>query len=179
MADDLQSRLQTQMRKAYWDLLEKEASCRPLGEKTVGWIVQLYTELRGRLAGLTPRRADLHQELAAAMDTGALEAQLRDPAGVPPADLRRVVEYVYTKLLNLCAPAQDQALRCDRAVLLGLLDTGYDVTLGTFMVELLQRVHRAVDEIEAMIEQFRRGRVPGAGAGAGSTVPTSMRAGRG
>ena len=156
----MKEKLETQMRKAYWDLLSQEASCRPLTEKTVEWIVQLYGEVRDRIARLTPRRGDLRQQLCAAMDGEKLAGQLRTAEGVPPGDLQRVVNFVYDRLLSLCAPAQDQALRCDRAVLLGLLDTGYEVTLGAFMVEMLQRVHRAIDEIESMIEQFRQNRVP-------------------
>ena len=171
----LQGQVRTQMQKAYWDLLEQEASARPLSDKTVDWIARLYGELRDRLARLTPRRQDLRQQLAAAMDHEALAQQLRSDEGIPSSDLERAVGFIYERLLALCAPAQDQALRCDRAVLLGLLDTGYDVSFGTFMVELLKRVHRAVDDIEAMIEQFRSGRVPG---GDGAAAPPAMRTGR-
>ncbi len=150
----IQQQVRDNMKKAFWDKLEQDAAQKPLTPETVQWLGQLYGELRQRLAALTPRRADLHQELASALDVEQL-VQVLGAGTVQTPMLEGMTRYIFGKLLTLCAPAQDRGLRCDQEVVLGVLDTQFDVNLGAFSALLLKRAHAALDQIEALIRQHR------------------------
>ncbi len=116
----IQQQVRDNMKKAFWDKLEQDAAQKPLTPETVQWLGQLYGELRQRLAALTPRRADLHQELASALDVEQL-VQVLGAGTVQTPMLEGMTRYIFGKLP--CPTARDRGLRCDQEVVLGVRDT--------------------------------------------------------
>ena len=61
--DRLKKQIRDNYFKAFDDLLEKS-----LIDQDFEWIIQLYDELRVRIARQIPKRVDLHQQIAEEMD---------------------------------------------------------------------------------------------------------------
>ena len=149
----VEQQIRTNMQRAFWDKVERDAGARPLTEPTIQWLSELYKDLRTRLGALTPQRQDLQHELAQALDTDALQETLRHER-VPRENLERMVRYVYGKLLALCAASQDRTVRAKQAGLLGMLELS-DPDLGVFTATFLRETHAILDAIEALLAKFR------------------------
>jgi hypothetical protein len=79
------------MRKAFYDLIEKALSEE---QPDAEWISRLYAEMRDKLCALTPRRADMHQDIHEALDVNHFEHMVRHKA-FDPADLSKLVAFAF------------------------------------------------------------------------------------
>lgn len=93
------------MQRAFFDALRAKLSG---PDPDYEWVVRLYSEIRDRIAKLTPNRVDLHQELKEAMDVELFDQMLRNNA-FNGADLYRLVHFVFDRLSSLEAPARAES----------------------------------------------------------------------
>ena len=154
------------MRKAFFDLIEKALSEE---QPDPEWITRLYAEMRDKLCALTPRRTDMHKEIHYALDVDLFEQMVRHKA-FDPADLAKLVAFVFGRLQGLCSPSRDAEVRHSREELEALVAQP-DLTFASFAVTFLKSFHATIEDIEGDVAEFRKkmSESPGAGAAAGSS----------
>jgi len=149
--EGLKKQVEDGMRKAFFDLIEKSLSEE---QHDAEWIVRLYAEMRDKLCALTPRRADLHQQIHEALDVELFETMVRHKA-FDPADLEKIVSFVFGHLQGLCSPSRDAEVQQRRLELEAVMAQP-DVTFAKFAVMFLKNFHITIDDIENDVAAFRK-----------------------
>jgi hypothetical protein len=149
--EGLKKQVEDGMRKAFFDLIEKSLSEE---QPDAEWIARLYAEMRDKLCALTPRRADLHQQIHEALDVELFETMVRHKA-FDPADLSKLVSFVFGHLQGLCSPSRDAEVQ-QRRVELEAVMAQPDVTFARFAVMFLKNFHMTIDDIENDMAAFRK-----------------------
>ena len=164
--EGMKRKVELSMRKAFFDLIEKALSEE---QPDPEWITRLYAEMRDKLCALTPRRTDMHKEIHDALDVDLFEQMVRHKA-FDPADLARLVAFVFGRLQGLCSPSRDAEVRHRREELEALVAQS-DLTFASFAVTFLKSFHATIEDIEGDVAEFRKkmSEPPGAGAAAGSS----------
>jgi hypothetical protein len=98
----IENHIREVMKRAFWDGFKQDLQ----GGKYERVIVMLE-EIRERLLGFVPRRADWRKELFDKMDTGLLRQMLTGGA-FDSASLTRTVVYIVSKIQQLEAPSRDE-----------------------------------------------------------------------
>ena len=136
-------RLKKQIRdnyfKAFDSLLEQS-----LVDQNFDWVVQLYDELRIRIAKQIPNRVDLHQQIAEEMDITIFEQMLKNNC-YKGEDLYNLIEYVFGWFQKLQAPARDAGTASEKRRVLSMLQTS---TFGKIVPAFLRSAHSILDTIE-------------------------------
>ncbi|MBL97744.1 MAG: hypothetical protein CMF52_08005 [Legionellales bacterium] len=144
-------RLKKQIRdnyfKAFDDLLEKS-----LVDQDFEWIIQLFDELRIRIAQQIPKRVDLHQKIAEEMDVTIFGQMLKNNC-YKGEDLYHLIEYVFGWFEKLQAPARDASTAEEKRKVLGMLQTS---TFGKIVPAFLRAAHTILDTIEDDKKEFQR-----------------------
>jgi len=91
------------MKKAYFDLVEEKLTTEPLD---YAWVTQLYDEIKFKLIGILKPDSELRNDIDERMDSELFEQMIRYKA-FDYRDLRQLVNYVFDKILRLCAPVRD------------------------------------------------------------------------
>lgn len=138
----MNDRVAATMRRAMLDVM-RERICKPPSglrkEEDIQWVSRLLLELQERVCSLTPRRSDLALSFRASFDVDLLIQMMRN--GAEGGELHRMGSVLLERLSLLCAPCQDESLRCLKERLLrGEAD----------FVDLLDECHSAIDEIERL-----------------------------
>jgi len=139
------------MRTAFYDLIEKALSEE---QPDAEWISRLYAEMRDKLCALTPRRADMHQDIHEALDVNHFEHMVRHKA-FDPADLSKLVAFAFGRLQSLCSPSRDAEVQQVRAELQGMLEQS-DLTFSKWAVAFLKGFHATIDDIEQDVAEFKK-----------------------
>lgn len=145
-ADALKKQIKKTFYKAMEDSLEHIINSKNISSKDIDWLVRLCTELKDRINGLTPRRKDLHEELNKALDVTLLDQMLRH-AAFDRGDLDGIINVVFDRLLQLCAPSQNAHIEELKGQ---IMDESFGKAVGIMILEC----NKVVDEIEAMTKAF-------------------------
>lgn len=145
--DRLKKQIRDNYFKAFDDLLEKS-----LIDQDFEWIIQLYDELRVRIARQIPKRVDLHQQIAEEMDVTIFGQMLKNQC-YKGEDLYHLIEYVFGWFEKLQAPARDAATAARKTAVLAMLSTD---TFGKIVPAFLREAHAVLDEIETDKAVFQR-----------------------
>ena len=138
------------VQKAMADSIKSIVDKKCKTDDDVMWLTSLYTEMKNSLKRLTPRRYDLHNELENALDVNLFEQMVRHDALVI-GDIYPIVDFVFERLLQLCAPSQDAHVRDLHNGL--RIETESGVLISMF----LTHVHSIIAEIEHLQHQFLAG----------------------
>jgi len=164
--EGLKRQVELNMRKAFFDLIEKALSEE---QPDPEWITRLYAEMRDKLCALTPRRTDMHKEIHDALDVDLFEQMVRHKA-FAPADLAKLVVFVFGRLQSLCSPSRDAEVRQRRQELEALVAQP-DLTFATFAVTFLKSFHATIEDIESDVAEFRKKMSEAPAAGAAADAP--------
>ena len=146
----LTERMESQMKKAFWDLLQEKVSAQP---PDFDWITRLYTEIRDRLMSFVRKGGKLHTEIEEAFDTDLFSQMIRNDA-FDGGDMLRLVESTFAYISALQAPYRDAELLSVKATILTRASEG-----GTFaeIVPLyIRSVHKLLDYIEYDLKQLAK-----------------------
>jgi len=149
--EGLKKQVEDGMRKAFFDLIEKSLSEE---QPDAEWIARLYAEMRDKLCALTPRRADLHKQIHDALDVDLFETMVRHKA-FDPADLSKLVSFVFGHLQGLCSPSRDVEVRRRREELEATMAQP-DATFAKFAIMFLKYFHVTIDDIESDVAEFKK-----------------------
>ena len=108
------------MKKAYFDLVEEKLSTEPLD---YAWVAQLYDEIKFKLVGVLKPDSELRNDIDERMDSELFEQMIRYKA-FDYRDLRQLVNYVFDKILRLCAPVRDPDVKTMLDELNEMMDKG-------------------------------------------------------
>jgi hypothetical protein len=153
--DDLNERIDVQMRKAFMDVLETH-----IAENDVGWLVRLYTEIRERLCSFVregPTRARIH----ASFDVELFEQMLVHQA-FDPSDMVLLVGSAFDTVAELQAPARDVATSERRAKVEAAMRSP-GATLASVVPVFVVEVHACMDELKqdmAALRELAKARGP-------------------
>jgi hypothetical protein len=139
------------MMRAFFDVLTSKLNSEPPDYE---WVVRLYSEIRTRLANLTPTRQDLRAELEEAMDVELFDQMLRNNA-YSAENLHTLVKFVFTRMASLEAPARNVST----SAMLGELQAELQrpgCTFASFVPHFLRSTHVKLDEIETDIANFHQ-----------------------
>ena len=147
--EKIEEQIKTQFYKAFDDLLTESLS----GDNPDwSWLVRLYGELRQRICMLTPRRSDIHRELAENMDIELFEQMVTNGA-FRAQEMWNLVSYVFDLLKEREAPARN-ANTTETVQELYASFSKKGATIATFVPVFLKTAHQKIDEIEHDKQEF-------------------------
>jgi len=85
--------------------------------------VQLYDEIKFKLIGILKPDSELRNDIDERMDSELFEQMIRYKA-FDYRDLRQLVNYVFDKILRLCAPVRDPDVKAMLDELNEMMDNG-------------------------------------------------------
>lgn len=145
--DRLKKQIRDNYFRAFDDLLEKS-----LVDQDFDWVIQLYDELRIRIAAQIPKRVDLHHRIAEEMDVTIFGQMLKHNC-YQGKDLYHLITYVFEWFEKLQAPARDVSTANEKQKVLKMLETS---TFGKIVPAFLRSAHSILDTIEEDKKAFQR-----------------------
>jgi hypothetical protein len=115
------------MKKAYFDLVEEKLTTEPLD---YAWVVQLYDEIKFKLIGILKPDSELRNDIEDRMDY---------------RDLRKLVNYVFDKILSLCAPVRDPDVKAMLDELNEMMDN--EMTIPQVLTKYIEYANDGLDTI--------------------------------
>jgi hypothetical protein len=101
-------------------LVEEKLTTEPLD---YAWVTQLYDEIKFKLIGILKPDSELRNDIDERMDSELFEQMIRYKA-FDYRDLRQLVNYVFDKILRLCAPVRDPDVKTMLDELNEMMDNG-------------------------------------------------------
>jgi hypothetical protein len=145
----VKNQISEQFKKAFNDLLvENLKSDTP----NVEWLKKLYTELRDRICGLTPRRHDLIKEIHETMDVDFF-GQLVENTVFDNKSLYGLVDYIFTKIKQLEAPIKNKITDQKFNEILEVANKD-DASMATIIPVFLANAHERLDDVYADRDAF-------------------------
>jgi hypothetical protein len=129
------------MKKAYFDLVEEKLTTEPLD---YAWVVQLYDEIKFKLIGILKPDSELRNDIEDRMDTELFEQMIRHRA-FDYRDLRQLVNYVFDKILSLCAPVRDPDVKAMLDELNEMMDN--EMTIPQVLTKYIEYANDGLDTI--------------------------------
>ena len=146
MNEDIQQRLQVQMRRAFFDTIENRMQTQPA--KAIEWLVELHGEVRERFCAILPSKA---AEVKERLDTELFAQQMR--AGAYGSEqMGPLIEYTWTLLRTACAPDMDEAVQKAYTEVAGALVPG--AQFSQVVPLYLRLVHTQLDEIIRRVREL-------------------------
>ena len=146
--EDLQERLATQMRRAFFDVMQAKLAA-PDKTEAVDWLVRLHDELGRRFAAVLPSKA---AEIREHMDNELFAQQLR--AGTYGSEhLGPLIEYTWRLLRMACAPDMDAAVAKAYDAVASSLVPG--APFSAVVPLYLNHAHAQLDEIIRRIKELQ------------------------
>lgn len=150
--DDFSARLEVQMRRAFFDVLQEKLAANDKRE-AVEWLVRLHGELGQRFAAVLPsKRADIGER----MDNELFAQQVR--AGAYGSEqLGPLIEYTWALLRMACAPDMDAQVQASYRQVAASLVPG--AAFSDVVPLYLKEAHAQLDEIINRIQKMRADKV--------------------
>ena len=151
---DLQQRLSTQMRRAFFDTLEHKLKASDKSE-AIEWLIRLHDELGKRFAAVLPSKK---RDIMDRLDNELFAQQLRGGA-YGSEQLGPLIEYTWALLRMACAPDMDCAVQAAYETVSASLVPG--AAFSTVVPLYLKCAHTQLDEV---IRRIREINTPEVGA---------------
>ena len=146
MTEDIQVRLKTQMRRAFFDSIEHRMEKQPA--QAIEWLVGLHGEVCDRFCAILPSKAS---EVKERLDTELFAQQIR--AGAYGSEqMGPLIEYTWTLLRMACAPDMDEAVQKAYTEVAGALVPG--AQFSQVVPLYLRLVHTQLDEIIRRVREL-------------------------
>ena len=126
------------MRKKIIETLEQSQ-----GTQHENWLRMLCTELIDRICNLTPHRSDLRESIEKNFDVD-LVLQMFVHQAFDEDDANNLVNLIFSQLLKLCAPVQDESICNARSVILNNKIISHKLSL------LFEIAHEIISDIESL-----------------------------
>jgi len=155
--DSLNTQMNTQFKKAFFDLLEEKVRQEP---PDYDWITRLYAEIRERLASLMRKDSVLRKEIEDSMDVELFKQMIENKAfgGV---ELYNLVSHVFELCKKLGSPARDNGVDKFKFQIIGLMKNN-----GTFAQivplfiknanECIDNIYKDLRQVKENMEKFKK-----------------------
>jgi len=122
-------------------LVEEKLTTEPLD---YAWVVQLYDEIKFKLIGILKPDSELRNDIDERMDSELFEQMIRHKA-FDYRDLRQLVNYVFDKILRLCAPVRDPDVKAMLDELNEMMDN--EMTIPKVLTKYIEHANDSLDMI--------------------------------
>ena len=142
-------------KKAFFDLLEKKVAADP---PDYDWLTRLYAEIKEKLVILLSEGSSLRNEIEESMDVDLFKQMISNNA-FDPADLAKLIRYVFAKCKQLCAPARDEETDAKLKEIIDHMESG-KATFATIVPMFIRNTHvcldRMYDDIKALSSRMKK-----------------------
>ena len=147
--DSLNTQMNTQFKKAFFDLLEEKVRQEPPG---YDWITRLYAEIRERLASLMRKDSVLRKEIEDSMDVELFKQMIENKAfgGV---ELYNLVSHVFELCKKLGSPARDNEVDKFKFQIIGLMKN--NGTFAQIVPLFIKNANECIDNIYKDLRQVK------------------------
>lgn len=147
--DSLNKQMNTQFKKAFFDLLEEKVREEP---PDYDWITRLYAEIRERLASLLREGSIVRKEIEESMDVELFKQMIENKAfgGV---ELYNLVEHVFELCKRLGSPARDNQVDKFKYQVIGLMKN--NGTFAQIVPLFIKNANECIDNIYKDLRQVK------------------------
>tara|TARA_B100000575_G_C23136266_1_gene660196 strand:+ start:2468 stop:2965 length:498 start_codon:yes stop_codon:yes gene_type:complete len=139
--DSLNKQMDTQFKKAFFDLLEEKVREEP---PDYDWITRLYEEIRNRLASLLREGSQTRKEIEDSMDV-VLFRQMIENKAFGAVELYNLIEHVFELCKKLGSPARDNEVDKFKFQVLGLMKN--NGTFAQIVPLFIKNANECIDNI--------------------------------
>ena len=144
----LDQRIEVQMKRAFWDLLEERVAAIP---PDFEWIINLYSEIRERLCSFVKSDGKTYKEIREVFDVKLFSQMLRKEA-FEGEDMIRLINSTFGLISKLQAPERDQELKVSQQELLDYARSGG--TFARIVTMYIKTVHKFLDHLNDDMQTF-------------------------
>ena len=139
--DTLNQQMNTQFKKAFFDLLEDKVRQEP---PDYDWIARLYEEIRTRLASLLRQGSVVRNEIEESMDV-VLFRQMIENKAFGGTELYNLINLVFEWCKKLGSPARDNEVDKSKFQILGLMKN--NGTFAQIVPMFIKNANECIDNI--------------------------------
>ena len=139
--DSLNKQMDTQFKKAFFDLLEEKVRQEP---PDYDWITRLYEEIRTRLASLLREGSVVRKEIEESMDV-VLFRQMIENKAFGGSELYNLINLVFEWCKKLGSPARDNEVDKFKFQVLGLMRN--NGTFAQIVPLFIKNANECIDNI--------------------------------
>lgn len=139
--NSLNQQMDTQFKKAFFDLLEEKVREEP---PDYDWITRLYQEIRTRLSSLLREDSKTRKELEDSMDVELFRQMIENKA-FGAVELYNLIEHVFELCKKLGSPARDNEVDKSKFQVLGLMKN--NGTFAQIVPLFIKNVNECIDNI--------------------------------
>tara|TARA_B100001093_G_scaffold514174_1_gene587622 strand:- start:5676 stop:6170 length:495 start_codon:yes stop_codon:yes gene_type:complete len=140
-SDSLNIQLNTQFKKAFFDLLEDKVRQEP---PDYDWITRLYAEIRTRLSSLLREGSVVRKEIEESMDVELFRQMIENKA-FGAVELYNLIEHVFELCKKLGSPARDNQVDKFKFQVLGLMKN--NGTFAQIVPLFIKNANECIDNI--------------------------------
>lgn len=147
--DSLNTQMNAQFKKAFFDLLEEKVRQEP---PDYDWIARLYAEIRERLASLMRKDSAVRKEIEDSMDVELFKQMIENKAfgGV---ELYNLVGHVFELCKKLGSPARDNEVDKFKFQVIGLMKN--NGTFAQIVPLFIKNANECIDNIYKDLKQVK------------------------
>ena len=139
--NSLNQQMDTQFKKAFFDLLEEKVREEP---PDYDWITRLYQEIRTRLSSLLREDSKTRKEIEDSMDVELFRQMIENKA-FGAVELYNLIEHVFELCKKLGSPARDNEVDKSKFQVLGLMKN--NGTFAQIVPLFIKNVNECIDNI--------------------------------
>lgn len=139
--NSLNQQMDTQFKKAFFDLLEEKVREEP---PDYDWITRLYQEIRTRLSSLLREDSNTRKELEDSMDVELFRQMIENKA-FGAVELYNLIEHVFELCKKLGSPARDNEVDKFKFQVLGLMKN--NGTFAQIVPLFIKNANECIDNI--------------------------------
>ena len=139
--DSLNKQMDTQFKKAFFDLLEEKVREEP---PDYDWITRLYQEIRTRLSSLLRENSKTRKEIEDSMDVELFRQMIENKA-FGAVELYNLIEHVFELCKKLGSPARDNEVDKFKFQVLGLMKN--NGTFAQIVPLFIKNANECIDNI--------------------------------
>ena len=139
--NSLNQQMDTQFKKAFFDLLEEKVREEP---PDYDWITRLYQEIRTRLSSLLREDSKTRKEIEDSMDVELFRQMIENKA-FGAVELYNLIEHVFELCKKLGSPARDNEVDKSKFQILGLMKN--NGTFAQIVPLFIKNANECIDNI--------------------------------
>jgi hypothetical protein len=139
--NSLNQQMDTQFKKAFFDLLEEKVREEP---PDYDWITRLYQEIRTRLSSLLRVNSNTRKEIEDSMDVELFRQMIENKA-FGAVELYNLIEHVFELCKKLGSPARDNEVDKFKFQVLGLMKN--NGTFAQIVPLFIKNANECIDNI--------------------------------
>jgi len=139
--NSLNQQMDTQFKKAFFDLLEEKVREEP---PDYDWITRLYQEIRTRLSSLLRENSKTRKEIEDSMDVELFRQMIENKA-FGAVELYNLIEHVFELCKKLGSPARDNEVDKFKFQVLGLMKN--NGTFAQIVPLFIKNANECIDNI--------------------------------